>query len=118
MPDERPQSSMVQIVSLVINCIQTIVIAWLSVQANANHEKIEKVQETQQEVKVTQQEAADTSKQVKTALDDKNVKDDATRARLLYGQWKWLDDNAVSAQDKEEAAKAKKLYEEFAKKKN
>jgi len=120
MPDERPQSSMVQIVSMVLNCIQTIVIALLTVQANANHEKIEKVQETQQEVKVTQDAAAQTTKEVKVALDTRAAKIDkdaeeqkkATAANL-YGTWKYLEGVATSPEEIKRAADAKRLYDEF-----
>lgn len=128
MPDTPAQSSAVQITSLVLNCIQTIVIAWLTVQSNQTHEKVENVQQTQQEVK---QETADAAKEIKSTLDARGEKLDkeaaekkkeeekqrAATASMLYGNWKFLVDNAVTAEDIKEAANAKRRYDEFTSKK-
>lgn len=118
MPDERPQSSTVQIVSLVINCIQTIVIAWLSIQANVQHA----------EVKATQDEATQTAKEVKTALNARADKIDKATAEqkeaaipAAFGNWKWLENVASLNPTKENldaADNAKRVYEDLAKKKN
>ncbi len=118
MPDDRPQSQAMQIASLVLNCIQTIVIAWITIQSNQTHEKVEKVEKVQQE-------SADTTKEVKVALDErtKTADKDAAEQRkatasMLYGNWKYLEGVAVTVDELKEAANAKKRYEEFTTKKN
>lgn len=122
MPDEpQPQHWLERIFDKLLKFAGPILLAYIATMATRNAVQVGDANDKLGAVEVKQVEAAETSAAVKTTLDtkatvdaEKEKKTNETQARLLYGQYKWLEDNAVTPKDREEAAAAKKLYEEYA----
>ena len=138
MPDEKEKVDLApswrQIIRDVIALLTVIFStygAYLATHTNTKVEKVEvrtgKIEETQQKVQDTQEVAAQSTKEVKTALDERAKKVDkdteeqrkATEIQLL-GNWKYLENIAEQTGtilDRANADKAKQTYDEFKKKK-
>lgn len=127
MPDEPPVSTIERLFDKLLKFAGPILLAYIATLATRGNIKVDAVEERVGGVEQRQSEAAESSAAVKTKLEEKTVKDaakqkdeDHARAVNLYGMWKYLDGVAElsgSQRDREAADNAKKLYDEFTKKK-
>jgi len=128
MPDPAPPpvalaattGQIIRDIALGLIGLATVYISYLGTQ---NHTKIESVQAVQQEAVEAATEVKQKTAEVKKDLDTTRAalksksEDDMERDRiLLYGNWKYLSENAVTTKDKEKAADAKDLFDAFEKK--
>lgn len=96
-----------------------------TIKNNDIEDKVGQVQTTQQE---TKQETSDHAKEIKSTLNSRDAKLDKDAAEkkkdeekqraatesILYGNWKYLSENAVTPDDVKAADDAKKRYEAYA----
>ena len=109
---------------IIRDVISLLVVLCTTYSVYLNTHTKEKIKEVQD----AQQEAVDTSKEVKTALNKRADKIDKATAEqkesaipAAFGNWKWLENVASLNPTKENldaADNAKRVYEDLAKKKN
>lgn len=113
----------VQITTLILNWLQNLVVfavvPYLAYIGNANHDKVQKIEEGQVQTRAT---AADVQKKLdlQIATESAKSKEQAQATAVnLWSNWKYLDSFAqipgAPQRDKDKAAEAKRVYDEFVK---
>lgn len=118
MPDN--ESAAERIMDKIMRWLGPLILAYLATLGTVNHGKIEAVEQKQQQTAEAAGSAADSVHEVKTAIDKRDAQAEKeaadqrkATAAMLYGNWKYLDSQAVTPEEIKEAANAKRRYEEF-----
>lgn len=122
-PPQVPISTFEKWVDKIMRFVGPLALAYIATLATNNHNRGEEIEKKVETVAVAAQTAADKTTEVKEASEKRDEKvaqklaDDTEVSRiLLYGNWKYLDENAITTKDKEKASDAKMLYDAFEKK--